>query len=79
MELRGHDISGPVYGNWYGNVEGARFILDERPRIDAAAYVQGYGQYVCTSLVTKILEDTPEYMRFKTLNSIYDWWYDEDN
>jgi hypothetical protein len=35
--------------------------------------VNGLSDWWQTTLVTEILEDTPDYMKFKTENSIYEW------
>ena len=34
----------------------------------------GNDTYWTTTYVTEILEDTPDYVRFKTGNSEYEWW-----
>ena len=55
-------------------------VAGERPRVGACVKVGShyarsyqYQDWWRTSLVTEILEDRPDYMKFRTLNSVYEW------
>lgn len=49
-------------------------LVSERPTIGYGMIVaRGMTSYWYTTLVTEILEDTPNYVRFKTQNSEYIW------
>lgn len=52
-----------------------------RPRVGVALRVGTYfartydqQDWWQTSIITEILEDTPKHMKFRTGNSVYDWW-----
>ncbi len=48
--------------------------VSDRPTVGCGMVVaQGISTYWQTTLVTEILEDTPNYVRFKTENSEYEW------
>ena len=45
-----------------------------RPVVGCSMMVgMGLSTHWLTTIVTEILEDTPKYVRFKTLNSEYEW------
>lgn len=48
--------------------------LDDRPTLGASVLV-GFGltNHWLTTEVQEIIEDTPEYVKFKTKNSTYEW------
>lgn len=52
-----------------------------RPRVGVALrvgtfYARSFTQqdWWQTSIITEILEDTPNHVKFRTGNSVYDWW-----
>lgn len=48
--------------------------ISDRPTVGCSMMVAwGIGDYWLTTLVTEILEDTPDMVRFKTKNSEYIW------
>jgi hypothetical protein len=56
-------------------------VVSHRPTINCSMLVgsvtaRSYSaqDYWLTTPVTEILEDTGEYVKFKTGNSIYEWW-----
>ena len=56
-------------------------VVSDRPTIGCAMLVgsitaRTYEEqdYWLTSVVTEIIEDTENYVRFKTRNSEYEWW-----
>lgn len=49
-------------------------VISERPTVGCSMLVlRGMSTYWLTTEVIAILEDTPDYVRFKTKNSIYEW------
>jgi len=76
--------SGPMSMTlWIGNDE-TEYEHDARPEVGKAirvgsytARTMQYQDWWQTSYVTEILIDTPSYMKFKTENSVYEWWCNE--
>lgn len=56
-------------------------VVSTRPTVGCSMYVgsvtaRSYSDqdYWLTTVVTEILEETDSYVKFKTGNSIYEWW-----
>lgn len=56
-------------------------VVSHRPTVGCSMYVGSVTartyqdqDYWLTTIVTEILEDTEDYVRFKTENSEYEWW-----
>jgi len=56
-------------------------VVSHKPTVGCSMYVGSstartyqYQDYWLTTEVTEILEDTGDYVRFKTGNSEYEWW-----
>jgi hypothetical protein len=56
-------------------------VISNRPTLGCSMYVgsltaRSYStqDYWLTTVVTEILEESEEYVKFKTGNSIYEWW-----
>ena len=58
----------------YGQDKTYKEVMGERP-IEGCNMVvaRGINSYWLTSEVVEILEDTPNYVKFKTKNSTYEW------
>jgi hypothetical protein len=56
-------------------------VVSRRPTVGCSMYVGSvtarsyqHQDYWLTTIVTEILEETEDYVRFKTENSEYEWW-----
>ncbi len=47
--------------------------VGDRPIIGCVIVVSNDNKWWCTTKVTEITEDTENYVKFKTLNSVYEW------
>ena len=63
--------------------EGGSFkeVVSDRPTVGCSMYVgsataRSYSNqdYWLTTAVTEILEESENYVKFKTKNSVYEWW-----
>jgi hypothetical protein len=74
------DSGGMSTALWLDGSE-VKFAYNARPVVGVAMRVGALGartynpqDWWQTSLITEILEETENYVRFRTGNSIYEWW-----
>jgi len=68
---------------WVENNE-VKYEYHSRPRVGVAMRVGSfttrshqYQDYWQTTVITEIIEERENYVRFRTTNSIYEWWTPE--
>lgn len=76
------DSGGMSEAIWWSEEEGIQTEQNARPRVGirlrvGSLYARTFQvqDWWCTTDITRILEESEHYVKFETINSIYEWWH----